>query len=351
MNKKRILWIDAAKFAAMLAVIIDHTTGTLITNSAIWYASLFSVSLFIIMMGYTSYLSLDHKSYSLRRKIWGIAGPYITATFIYCVINNKSFDFSTFLDCLIHFNACDPFYFILLYIQLVFISPVIFQIFKATEKAGKFKFLFELLVLIPIAYLSSWTTNHTNILSVDGGGGKLFGGSFLCLLYIGMWFAKYSDRIHMKKWQCILLLTFSIMLTVGFIYIIINFGFLLDKNNFFGYGKNPPGFTLGLYAVSITAVFFALGSLLDFYPGSIAERVFAVCSSGGKHTLYIFLYHMMFIKYILNPLLPSFHAAVGNFNIVRLTYFAVVIFGSIAVEYILKAAYKPIAYSYHQLEK
>ena len=351
LNKNRILWIDAAKFAAMLAVIIDHTNEVLYANTKIAHLSYFNVSVFILMMGYTSYLSMSQKHFTLSKKIWGIIGPYIAATVIYCVIENKFFDFTVFINYLIHFNASGPFYYVLLYIQLVLISPVIFQIFKTAERAGKFEFLVELLVLIPITFLSSWTTNYTNILSVYGGGGKLLGGSYLCLLYMGMWFAKYSKNLQLKKWQCALMLIVSVLVTAGFAYIIANYDFLLDKNGFFGGGVNPPGFTLGFYAIAITAVFFALGSLLDFYPGSTAERVFAVFSSGGKHTLYIFLYHMMFIKYILNPLMPSFYAAVGNFNIVRLMYFAVAIFGSIAIEYILKAAYKLLAYPYQQLER
>lgn len=47
-EKNRVFWIDAAKFLAILAVLVDHTYGVLYENQNIAFGSFFSVSLFII---------------------------------------------------------------------------------------------------------------------------------------------------------------------------------------------------------------------------------------------------------------------------------------------------------------
>ena len=57
MVKEQIKWINCAKMVAILAVMTDHTFDVLYTNSKIAMASYFSVSLFIILSGMTSYLS------------------------------------------------------------------------------------------------------------------------------------------------------------------------------------------------------------------------------------------------------------------------------------------------------
>ena len=57
MNKSQVKWLNCAKCMAILAVIVDHTNGILYTNPHIALASYFSVSLFILIAGMTSYMS------------------------------------------------------------------------------------------------------------------------------------------------------------------------------------------------------------------------------------------------------------------------------------------------------
>ena len=56
-KNKQMKWLNFAKLAAIIAVITDHTNGYLYSNQDIAKASYFSVSLFIIISGMTSYLS------------------------------------------------------------------------------------------------------------------------------------------------------------------------------------------------------------------------------------------------------------------------------------------------------
>lgn len=55
-KRPRIAWIDCAKFAAIVGVLIDHTNGILYRNADIAAASYYSVSLFILLTGISSYI-------------------------------------------------------------------------------------------------------------------------------------------------------------------------------------------------------------------------------------------------------------------------------------------------------
>lgn len=50
-NEERTKWIDVAKAIAIMAVMTDHMYYTLYSSQSIVYATYFSVSLFILVMG------------------------------------------------------------------------------------------------------------------------------------------------------------------------------------------------------------------------------------------------------------------------------------------------------------
>lgn len=105
---------------AIIAVLVDHTYYVLYRNYNITILSFFSVSLFILLMGITTYISeAKHQNkYSGIElgRVNRILVPYIIATFIYKLVIDYFFDFKTFMLRLVYFNASDPFYFVLLYL-------------------------------------------------------------------------------------------------------------------------------------------------------------------------------------------------------------------------------------------
>lgn len=344
-NSKRIIWIDAAKFATITAVLVDHTYGILYKNESVFRLSYFSISVFILLMGITTFLSFQKNGTHISRKILSITLPYITATFITCIIKYQSFDFEIFINHLIHFNVCPPYYYVLLYIQLVVVSPILFKYLQITG-CKQISLFYDILMAIPVLFLSSWTTNHSNILSIYGGGGKLLGGSYLLLLYIGMCFGKYYYRINLGKWISLLLLSVISVLLITWGYVISQYRFILDGKQFLGLGANPPGFTLILYAILITGVFYTLGAFLDNYPESPAAKIFTALSIPGKHTLYIFLYHWLFLDFLINPNIESLYRS-GHFTKpVRILCFLVLMIGPVFAEYILKLIHKSLAACY-----
>ncbi len=133
----KVPWIDMAKFVAIVAAMVDHTNGILYHRGSIALASYFSVSLFILLMGITSYWSFERNFGNLKKKVLSgilrIGGAYLLATAVYQVTAYRSFDFLTYLAAVIHFNASGPFYFVLLYIQLLLAAPVLFYMIKLCD--------------------------------------------------------------------------------------------------------------------------------------------------------------------------------------------------------------------------
>ncbi len=138
-EKKRRMYLDVAKFMAIFAVMIDHTNGILYQNSNIALFSYYSVSLFILVMGITTYLSFSRSKdigISIIKKCWNIFRPYLVGTFIYGVLYTHTFDLSMYLNHVVHFDMVGPFYYVLLYIQLVIVSPLLYYSLQISKKKG-----------------------------------------------------------------------------------------------------------------------------------------------------------------------------------------------------------------------
>ena len=86
---KNYLWLDLLKGIAMIAVVIDHLFYYY-NNLSVQTHTGFHVSLFILLAGFTSAISIQNRggvvnfSYILKR-ISKIFLPYLIATLIYCI--------------------------------------------------------------------------------------------------------------------------------------------------------------------------------------------------------------------------------------------------------------------------
>ena len=343
---KRVVWIDFAKFAAIIAVMVDHSWNILYDESFISFLSFYSVSLFIILMGVTSYKSCERKKYLVSNKLLGIIKPYLIASFIYDVFIHSTFNFERYVSSLIRFNGSEPFYFILLYIQLVFVCPVYYSWFQYSTKK-RYPYLIELAALIVVIIISWWTTSYTNILSVYGGGGKLLGGTYLILLYIGMWFAKYYERKQLSKKQSIALLVVSFIFTAICAWILAVDGFSYDKYLPLGSSLNPPGVSLIVYAIFVFLFCYSLGTVMNFYENSVLAKVYNKISLLGRHTLYIFLYHRLFLDEIF-PFFKENGISIHPRFLKRALYFPLIIAGCIAIEHVLAFLERKITLCYKQ---
>ena len=319
-----------AKFIAILAVMVDHTNGVLYTHHSVAVASYFSVSLFIFLMGITTFWSYERNVGNLKtkviQKISAISVSYFLATAVYQVTAYHSFDFGRYVTALINFNASGPFYFVLLYIQLVFVSPFIFYLIKIIGKTNSKRFAVMNYIFVwgGVILLSYFTTNFTNILDIYGGGGKVFGGTYLILLYMGMIFAAYYRYF---KADIFLFLIF-LALAFGWWRFECHNQFAIDRKVPFGGGFNPPSITSSTMALLLAGVMFNFGALVE--KNRVLRKYCGMWAWLGSHTLYIFLYH----RYFLDFWLGRFKFLQENIWIKRAGYMCVMIFGSIAIEYL-----------------
>ena len=339
-NKRRILWIDVAKFIAIGGVLVDHTKNIVYSNPDFQHLSFYSVALFIFIMGVTQYQSLDrhyHKQESVRHFIWKrvlqIYIPYVVASLIYFIVAYKTFNLESFIQKLIYFKMSGPFYYVCLYIQLLLILPFLYIVIHKNK--GKKSYLFELLILVIIMLFSAWANVDTNILNLWGGGGKLFGGSFLVVMYLGMLTGKYYDKITISKKLTIPVTLFLLIIVSILCYVVILDNHIIDSFlPILGTSRNPPGLTFILFSVSIAFLVFSSEQTVHYYGHRCSQMVFSAAALIGKHTLYIFLYHRLFIDYIL-PLVDV-HITLSSSIFVRIGLYCVLIVGPIFIEIIIK---------------
>ena len=327
-KRKEIKWINCAKTMAILAVMTDHTNGVLYSNYKVAYVSSFSVSLFIVIAGMMNYLSNERHELgwfqTFVKSSKRIVVAYLVANSIYLIWSNHYFDMRTYLQYVISFNLSGPFYYVLLYLQLMLISRFLYGIVKRVS--GKRCWMWEAVIGIFILFISSFTTNYTNVLNVYGGGGKILGGTYLFLFYLGMIISKHDifQNITLKK--------SLIMSVVGFALWFVWWQFAcydklsLDSKLPFGEGFNPPSVTFGIMA--LTMLVFTCGVFSLFEYSKHLNWITIFVSWIGKHTLYIFLYHRFFLDYVLRNWGFS-----NNIWMKRIVYFSVMIFGSIILDY------------------
>ena len=330
----RIKWLDCAKTIAILAVLTDHSNGILYNNNRVSMLSYFSVTLFILLAGMTSYISNSHHRQDscfcfFFRSSKKILGAYIFATIMYTIRFAKFLEFFTVIKSLIFFNSTGPFYYVILYIQLMLVSKLLYSLMEYSKI--KHVIAWETLLGMIIIGLSCFTTNCSNILDIYGGGGKLLGGSYLIVFYVGMLIEKYRifESNSLKKSIFFAVVSFILWLLWGHFECIDRFG--IDSKIPFGYGLNPPSITSITMAIIMMCLSYGFFTLMQrIRVLSWITELFALL---GKHTLYIFLYHRLFLDGFL-----QIYVKIDNMILKRVVYFGVMILGSIFIELIARRA-------------
>lgn len=327
-------WINCAKFFAILAVVVEHSKGILYTNQDLADATRYSVSLFILISGYLCFSSNErhNRTYkdtvvmSCKKIVWS----WIFASFIYTIVACHWFDFQVFVNSLIYFNATGPFYYVLLYIQLMITSKMIYCLLISSKQYTKKRELAcDIVLFFFLAFFAAVTTNNTNILYIYGGGGKLFGGSYLILFYIGMVINKYRLLYNNNKVEIIFIFIFSIICCVGWWRMMcVGYRTVIDSFFPFGEGVNPPSVTIMVFALLVFLCCYSFFSICSWYAGT--NNITKVIGWVGQHTLYIFLYHRLWLDYFLKKYVNP-----DNIAIRRVIYITIMIAMPIAMEYLV----------------
>ncbi|MDE6386419.1 MAG: hypothetical protein K2L82_01280 [Lachnospiraceae bacterium] len=329
-SDEKIVWIDCAKAIGILAVLADHSYGVLYENVSITCFSFFSVSLFILIMGVTTYISetkcTERKMwFMLSRKMGKILLPYFVATIIYSLWIDGMFDLRSIVLRLSYFNASGPFYYVSLYLQLIVANAVLYRILLiCSKREGIYQVVLKLLVGIVIVVISVLTTLHSNLFDIYGGGGKLFGGTYLILAYVGMVFAPHLIKKRTSKYlfavtACTSILWLGVLKYCWDCNSIDDF-LRLDENLMFGTGLNPPGVTLMCYAGIVLLWCFAMGSLCA-EGNYLTIKIAGFLKGIGESSLYIFLYHRLILDYFLCP-----YIVIENIWIRRIIYIVCMVY-------------------------
>jgi len=249
-EKREIVWINLCKGFAIIAVMVDHLHGVIYNSNLIQVFSFFSVSVFIILAGVTSYISNNRNRneemyHGIKKRLIKFCVSYCVATFFYQIFEYDFWDLKTYLFHLLNFNITGPFYFVIFYMQLLIISPVFQKIIILTRKFhGRSSFLIHTFTIALISGISVLCLKYTFILEVHGGGKYLFGGTYLLLYYFGMLFAEKQslvEAIYAKK---------AALVLVAVVWI----SMLLLLSNKLGeqlevLSINPPGLIIIIYSI------------------------------------------------------------------------------------------------------
>ncbi len=305
----KVLWIDFARFLSILAVLIDHTKGILYESEAVQSAFFYSVSAFFFLAGMTSFYSLRHRKaeesvvgWTIRR-LWRIVAPYLVAVAVCQYVRGGfSWNLYAFILWVLNFRLEGQFYFVLIYLQLVVLSPFLYLV---TIYVGKrrWHWLWRALFLAAVWMISVLCVEDTFIMDTYGAGRYLFGGTYLFLYVLGMAAAQLEIDFKGKKEAFVSLCVSLAALGASLAFLLGN-RFALDES-LFGWTLrvNPPGIALTVYSLAVLAVAFALCGLVSFTENKPLERLFCAAAWMGKYTLYVFLYHMLILEGLL-PRLP-----------------------------------------------
>ena len=283
----------------------------------------------MLLSGYTFVIAAEKKRnltlWQLTKKnLTKMMIPYVGATFIYFLLDSHSFLFTEFINRLIHFNMTAPFYYVLLYFQVILLAPFLYGV----AVLGKRRKYIHLINLGLLFLFSVFANNMTNIMDIYGGGGVLAGGSYLILFYLGMLLKMYAEQL--RKLSSLIGCVLSGFLLVLWYRFEFADRFALDQKLRLGNGINPPGITGIILACLIALTIFYLTDLFEKMQNRVINMGFKLCSVLGRSTLYIFLYHRLFMDYWLGR-----YCSFSNIWTKRVVYFGIMILGSLCIKKLL----------------
>lgn len=186
-----------------------------------------------------------------------------------------------------------------------------------------------------VLLVSVWLSDNTNIFSIYGGGGKLLGGTYLFLLYLGMLIGASNEKIKhiglIPKAILAIVGVCGICLWLRFMYA-DNFG--IDQKLFLKSYLNPPGLSLMIYAILVLFTIMMVVDLLEKIDNTVIKVLLNFFDYVGSHTLYIFLYHKWWLDYVI-PYIPE-NIRFCNKFISCFLYMGIMVSGSIIVETVMK---------------
>lgn len=291
-EKRMNSWINVAKVCSIIGVVIQHIRGYAYSNDYIFYSVWWVVALFIILGGYNAYNSYEERGYVVvKRRLLNIFIPYLIATCIYSFYYIKRVDAVEVLTRLLHFDAASPFYYCAVYMQLVLITPVLIGIVNWCERIKIRVWLIWCSILI----ICFFSTHFTNLFEIAIGGGNLLAGTWLFFWFLGIFIAKYGFLSMNNAKKCQVFVIHSIIIIL-WQWLFVNKGLNLKLSYMFH--SDGIGLTWA-NAFESVVLFFWFKELIECGKIIFGEKLYKILRPFnylGQHTLYIFLFHMLFFS-------------------------------------------------------
>lgn len=282
--------LDFLKAFAMFAVITNHIPLPVFNI----YYSIYSVTLFILVAGMTSVISVNKTNFQysayLKKKFLPLLGWYLVALIAHILIEQHFFSFTFFLKELRSFGlevSNGHLYFLAFYIELMLVAPFIVKLYLCKNAN-----IIKNLVLLLLSWLLSLLFyRYTCIEGLALGSRYAFGGSYFFVLNLGIFF-----WIHIKK-----LLTQTTSNVIGLITSVLLFIYFYHKKYIDLSWSNPPNQFAIFYTLIIFSFLFCLHNLLVTLFNKIhlpAKTIFSPILIVGKNSLYIYFFHMIIVDII-----------------------------------------------------
>lgn len=281
--------IDFLKAMAIIGVLQNHLPVVARIYDATY--SLFAVSLFVIMGGVTSALSLDGKNIFDKGYYWkrikNILLPYAVAICAYVFLERGYFDIIYIFNKFIIFTG--HMYYITFFLELIMAAPVLVAIYRRCQTNK----LIQLLVLASSIWLSIFFQKYTYIEKFALGGKFLFGGSYFFLFNFGIYCYYNRNLLNTitSKW-------------VAFISGVLGLTYIIYKQWNLIWWSNPPVKEVVIYAIVIFILCYSgFGLIQSFFEKRITrvkfKDVVLPMTFIGKNSLYVYLWHVLIIDILL----------------------------------------------------
>lgn len=288
-KEKRNIEIQLLRALAIICVVMIHTTpgvkGQLLTRP---FTNL-SVATFIFLSGYLTSININNIFSFYKRRIIRVFIPYVIWTALYMIVYKGSFH--RFFYYLLTAKIAPQMYFILIYIQLVLISPFLKKIILS-------KWRWVGWVITPLATILFKYLPYFLGIQLKGAVAIFWSNCFLryfLYYYLGL---LLGNRIIKPKFRT------GYLVVLYFISIIIQ---ILES--FLWYRLGEAGYaSQSKFSVFLTATIFILLAY-NFIESKAALKENIIIKLGikiGDYSFGIYLCHML-IKYVLIRYVPLFN--------------------------------------------
>lgn len=313
-KSKRIKWIDCIKAVAILAVVINHGFLVVYSNIQVAYMTFFSVSVSVFFMasGYTQHLSNKNKNsielikVTLKR-IAGILVPYIIVCLVYSTYYSLTFVkeinflsiWERFARELWQFSLEGTFYFVPLYVLVTLISPLLSKLIVLSEtKFPKYKIAILGSVLVSLLVMGLSILGTTPEMYPNK---YVLGATYLAVVFMGMLMSCTKVEEIIKK---NIFFIIAIVIIGGYgvlIYDSIEYFRILNIPNGNAIKQiNPPGLIIIGYSLLVFVLLANIFRKLEESRKVVIVGFMDMTATVGKATLYIYFYHYLVSRFILD---------------------------------------------------